>query len=104
MNDNKWNDILTSCDKATRYSENIKHCTNEEEFSVLLFNYMLNELDIKYQFMDFTEDLLNTNDKLIDLSQQNLKFYKRKNLKLTVENILLFIISFFLILKLLHII
>lgn len=92
MQDNKWNDILASCDKATRYSENMKHCTNEEEFSVLLFNYMLNELDIKYQFLDFTGDLLNTNDKLIDLSQQNLRIYKRKNLKLVVENVLLFIL------------
>lgn len=100
MQDNKWSNILLSCRKAEMYEENIKSCTDEEEFVMLLFNYILNELDIKYQFLDFTGELLDTNDKLIDLSQQNLKAYQRKTFKLAVENVLLFIlVTILLILK-----
>lgn len=105
MQDNKWNDILLSCRKAEMYAENLTSCTDEEEFKLLLLNYISNEFKIEYQFCDFIEDLININDKLVDLSQQNLKLYKRKNFKLAVENVLLFGIATFIIaLKILNII
>lgn len=104
MQDNKWSDILTSCRKAEMYAENLTSCTDEEEFKLLLLNYISNEFLIEYQFCDFIEGLINTNDKLINLSQQNLKLYKRKNFKLAIENVLLFILATILILKVFKII